>query len=242
MMETLGLLDLPSLVHLKIVSFLDPHSIVQLAQACQKLREVVKLDYLTQLVLPNDLLPCNNNRRKIKALRFKLNIDACSKPFYWRQKNIYYDGLDLAALMETLKIVEFADIAEIYINLNYGFPSFAEQQQEDHIFLQEMVKKMKRLKRFKLAVNCRFIDSVITHIHYKHITDLMKFSCAKEVILKLPAFAKQRFGTLFIPRTAKKVVVIGPCFGYSGKRMFANKDDKDIILKFMNGICVYRFK
>ena len=80
----------------------------------------------------------------------------------------------MATLMETLKMEEFSDIAELCVNLNFGIPTFIEQQQEDLIILQDMLKKkMNSLRKFRLVINCIFEELIITNIHYKHITDLM---------------------------------------------------------------------
>ena len=241
MMDSLCLLDLPVLVQLKIVSTLDPYSILQLSQSCKMLREIVKQEYLTDLILPNDAFSTEeHSRKKLKVLRLKLNINACSTPFYWNRSMINYEGLELAKILKILKRVNFDDTVEIFINLTYGSPTFEKQPQEDYKFLQGIFKKMDSLRKFKLAVNCELQDSVISNIHYKHIDDLMKFSCAKKVILKLPAFAKQRFGSVFIPKIVKSLVVIGPCFGFSGKKQFLNKNNKNITLRFMNGICLHK--
>ena len=64
MMDSLSLLDLPVLVHLKIVSTLDPYSILQLSQSFKMLREIVKQEYLTDVMLPNDAFSTEENSRK----------------------------------------------------------------------------------------------------------------------------------------------------------------------------------
>ena len=234
------LADLPTLVQLKIVRLLDANCTLQLSQTCKRLRNIVKCDFLTALTLPSNSFSVEDQTRlKPKVLRLGLNFDGWTTPYFLNQKLVFYDGLDLAKIVEAVKIVNLESIVEIFVNLNYGLPIFGQQLREDYIYIQEMFKKLCSLKKFKLAVNCKHQDSVITNIHYKHIDHLMMFSCAEEIVLKLPAFAKQRFGSLCIPRITKRVIVIGPYFGFSGRRIFVNKYNKNITLKYKNGICLY---
>ena len=48
------ILDLPSLIKIKIISMLDKHSVIQVSQTCQTLRYLVELDHILALELPMD--------------------------------------------------------------------------------------------------------------------------------------------------------------------------------------------
>ena len=143
MINSICLLDLPSLVYPKILSLLDPHSIVYLSQTCKKLREYVKLDYLTELTLPNDGFSVEeHNGRKLKVLKLKLNIDACGKPIHVYRWATFYEST-YESMLPILQHFNFDDTIEISVILNYAFTSFRAELSEDFSALQEMFKEMK---------------------------------------------------------------------------------------------------
>ena len=237
-MDYLTFVDLPQLIHLKIVRMLDASSIIQLSQTCSTLREIVKCTHLITLILPNDIFSTKNH---MDVLKLRLDFDGCSNAGYLNQRIVNTDGLDLSVLVRNLECWSFENTVEVCVNLNYGFPMFAPQPPEHYILLQNIFKKMENVKTLKLSVNSMVQESVIRKIHYQHITDILMNCSAKKVIIKLPAFSQQRFGRLYIPSFVKKVVVIGPCFGFSGKRTYINQSNRNTSLRFYNGICVYHY-
>ena len=205
MIDSICLLDLPPMVYPKIVSLLDPHSIVYLSQTCKNLREYVKLDYLTELTLPNDGFSVEeHNGRKLKVLKLKLNIDACGKPIRVNRWATFYEST-YESMLPIMQHFNFDDTVEISIILNYAFTSFPAELSEDFSTLQEMFKEMKSLNKFKISVNCKVVNSVLANIQFKQIIDLLLLTCATEVIIKLPKAIKQEF--VYIPKSATRVLV-----------------------------------
>ena len=232
-----SILDLPSLIKIKIISMLDKHSVIQVSQTCQTLRYLVELDHILALELPMDAQYEDTEWKRKKILRLKLNVKGSNLAACLYSLIPYDFKLELNEVITTLVELKNTEVNELCINVSIDSRLVEPTTNENYRRLLELVKRMHGLTKFKLTMSGMSRDMQLMPLLLKISKDFMNCSKVNHCILKLPILVNLRSCTLDVRAGIRRLVVIGPCFGISTKRTFEFESKSNIRLKINNGIC-----
>ena len=240
----LTVLDLPSLVLTKLITMLDSYSIICLSQTCKLFYTLVKQDYFLGITIPLVDENISKDILRKKVLRLMINIEGNSSLLDINWDNVYIDVLKLNNIVQELSNLKLVETSEMCVNIDFCGGIVHQQPKYNYDYLVELSRKMSNLKRYKISINMSGYEPRMAYVHYKHIHDLLKFSKAKEVILKLPDIDLKNFWSpLSVSENAEKLVIIGPCNGLIGRNTnFVCENLKEIILKPSHHNCEICFQ
>ena len=232
-----SILDLPSLIKIKIISMLDKHSVIQVSQTCQTLRYLVELDHILALELPMDVQYEDTEWKRKTILRLKLNVKGPNLASCLYSLIPYNFELELNEVITILVELKNTEVSKLCINVNIDSHLVEPTTNDNYRRLLELVKKMHGLTKFKLTISGVSRDMLSMPHLLKISKDFMKCSNANHCILKLSTLLNLMSCTLDVHAGIRRLVVIGPCFGISTRRTFEFESTSNIRLKINNGIC-----
>ena len=148
-----SILDLPSLIKIKIISMLDKHSVIQVSQTCQTLRYLVELDHILALELPMDAQYEDTEWKRKKILRLKLNVKGSNLAACLYSLIPYDFKLELNEVITTLVELKNTEVNELCINVSIESRLVEPTTNENYRSLLELVKRMHGLKKIKLTIS-----------------------------------------------------------------------------------------
>ena len=234
-----SVLNLPTLALRKVIKMLDSNSLIILSQTCRLFNYLISQDFFIGISFPIDDEDMSEEIIRKKILKLTINIEGSCTLLDVNWDNIYVDVLEMRKPMQQLQNFNVEETFEVSVIINFREGVVSPQPEYTYKYVGELIKKMKKLRKYNLVINTIDFDERIGYVHYVHVHDLLKFSCAKEVVLTFPDIDMKNYWTpLYLSENIEKLVIIGPCTGLIGQNTaFLSENLIEIILKPIHKDC-----
>ena len=212
----ISIFKLPFIFLLKVLKNLESQDVLSLSQTCNYFFSIIEQNYFINLIFPldHDYLHNSPTIRKKKVLQIDLNIigGGTFDNLIW--KKVEFDTLQLNTIVNQIENFNTRETVNMCIKVDCSKMSVPQQDPTNYKNLVNIIKEMTHLKKCKIELTASFNDPRMTFIHYIHVSDLLQFCRAKQVILEFPEMALTNFSLpLKLSYDAEKVTIVGPCKG-----------------------------